>query len=470
MIRKLLNVLVIAAGVGAFPGMMLEIVAKTRITPATTVMMMPRITKTIEIITFRECAAPKAFRPRMTKMAPTKIKMKPMTPMYGSQPMRVPTRMSRTPVFVRSICRRGRPRPVRPLDLAGTGPSELRPGRRKEEPHPAARRARSGVPHAGGGPPSVRPGGTGPVRGRPDAGGSGCPPPSSDLDGPRGLGRRHPHGRAWREGPAGGREVRSGLPVPRRPDGGAALPSHRPRAPPRRRAPARLQLSLLRRLGLLAARRGRPRVFRDVVVDGAHLLGLFLRLLGLDEFHDSLFSEHPVVDAPLPAVVEGRLFPLRRQDAGVLEHVEGVPVLRFQDVVDDPLGITEEIEDVLGHRPGLFLFHARPVDRVLDRPRQVVHGERAGRTPLGFRLDGHGWSRPRPMGIPGYLRVLRRHFPLILTRRTETREGGFGGRHRKKVNPLRLHICRGNGGRSGRRVGSDLEARTGLEGTGGVRG
>ena len=106
MIRKLLNVLVIAAGVGAFPGMMLEIVAKTRITPATTVMMMPRITKTIEIITFRECAAPKAFRPRMTKMAPTKIKMKPMTPMYGSQPMRVPTRMSRTPVFVRSICLR----------------------------------------------------------------------------------------------------------------------------------------------------------------------------------------------------------------------------------------------------------------------------------------------------------------------------------------------------------------------------
>src|SRR5207244_8089225 len=77
-----------------------------RITPATTVMMMPRITKTMEIITFRECAAPKAFRPRMTKMAPTKIKMKPMTPMYGSQPIRVPTRMSRTPVFVRSICLR----------------------------------------------------------------------------------------------------------------------------------------------------------------------------------------------------------------------------------------------------------------------------------------------------------------------------------------------------------------------------
>src|SRR5207249_164339 len=87
------------------------------------------------------------------------------------------------------------------------------------------------------------------------------------------------------------------------------------------------------------------------------------------------------------------------------------------------------------------LFHARPVDRGLDRPRQVVHGERAGRTPLGFRLDGHGWSRPRPMGIPGYLRVLRRHFPLILTRRAETREGGFGGRQRKKVNPLRLYIA-----------------------------
>src|SRR3989440_4714453 len=331
--------------------------------------------------------------------------------------------------------RRGRPWPVRPLDLLGTGAPELRPRRREENPHPAARRVRSGMPHAGGGPPSVRPPGPGPVRLRRDAGRSGCPPPAPDLDGPRGLGRRHPDRRARREGLAGGREVRSGLPVPRRPDGSAALPGHRPRAPPRRRAPARLRLSLLRRLGLLAARRGRPRVFRDVVVNGAHLLGLFLRLLGLDEFHDSLFPEHPVVDAPLPAVVEGRLFPLRRQDAGVLEHVEGVPVLRFQDVVDDPLGIAEEVQDVLGHRPGLFLFHARPVDRVLDRPRQVVHGERAGRTPLGFRLDGHGWSRPRPMGIPGYLRVLRRHFPLILTRPAETREGEFGGETGKRLTP-----------------------------------
>src|SRR5437879_2484495 len=104
MIRKLLKVLVIAAGVGVLPGMMLETVAKTRTIPATTVMMMPRMTKTIDRITFREWDAPKAFRPRMTKMAPTKTKMKPMIPMNGSQPMSVPTRRSRTPVFVRSIC------------------------------------------------------------------------------------------------------------------------------------------------------------------------------------------------------------------------------------------------------------------------------------------------------------------------------------------------------------------------------
>src|SRR5438132_5081876 len=189
------------------------------------------------------------------------------------------------------VGRRGRPWPARPLDLLGTGAPELRPRRREEKPHPAARRVRSGMPYAGGGPPSVRPPGPGPVRLRRDAGRSGCPPPAPDLDGSRGLGRRHPDRRARREGPAGGREVRSGLPVPRRPDGGAALPGHRPRAPPWRRAPARLRLSLLRRLGLLAARRGRPGVFRDVVIDGTHLLGLFLRLLGLDEFHVFLFPE-----------------------------------------------------------------------------------------------------------------------------------------------------------------------------------
>src|SRR2546430_17691699 len=41
------------------------------------------------------------------------------------------------------------------------------------------------------------------------------------------------------------------------------------------------------------------------------------------------------------------------------------------------------------------------------------------------------------------------------------------GGYRKKVNPPRLHICHGNGGRSGRRGGADPEARTGLGGTGG---
>src|SRR6266480_4128515 len=104
MIRNLLNELVIEAEVGELPGMMLETVAKTRTIPATTVMMMPRMTKTIDRITFREWDGPKAFRPRMTKMAPTKTRMKPMIPMNGSQPMSVPMRRSRTPVFVRSIC------------------------------------------------------------------------------------------------------------------------------------------------------------------------------------------------------------------------------------------------------------------------------------------------------------------------------------------------------------------------------
>src|SRR2546428_802341 len=85
---------------------------------------------------------------------------------------------------------------------------------------------------------------------------------------------------------------------------------------------------------------------------------------------------------PLPPVVEGRLLSFRREDAGVLEHVERVPVFRLQDVVDDAFGVAEEVEDVLGHRPGLFLLHPGPVNRVLDRPGEVVDGQRPGRSPL----------------------------------------------------------------------------------------
>src|SRR5207249_11828030 len=144
---------------------------------------------------------------------------------------------------------------------------------------------------------------------------------------------------------------------------------------------------LLRRLRLRLA--GGPEIIRDVVVHGSQLLRLFLCLLGGDELVDPLLPEHPVVDPPFPAVVEGRLLPLRRQDAGVLEHVERVPVLRFEDVVDDPLGIAEEVEDVLGHRPGLLFLHPGPVDRVLDRPSQVVDRERAGGTSFGLCLNRH---------------------------------------------------------------------------------
>src|SRR2546422_2375535 len=62
--------------------------------------------------------------------------------------------------------------------------------------------------------------------------------------------------------------------------------------------------------------------------------------------------------------------------------------------------------------------------------------------------------------------------PFSFDSHAATRDPGrrIWGGNRKKVNPPRLHICHGNGGRSGRRVGPDLEARTGLEGTGGVRG
>src|SRR5206468_11100359 len=145
-------------------------------------------------------------------------------------------------------------------------------------------------------------------------------------------------------------------------------------------------------LGLLLAGRRDPGVLGDLVVHGGGPRELLLRLLGLDELRDPLLPEHPVVDPPLPPVVQGRLLALRREDPGVLEHVEGVPVLRLEDVVDDPLRVAEEVQDVLGHRPGLLLLHARPVDRVLDRAGEVLDGQ-AGDGPLvGLRLNRHGAS------------------------------------------------------------------------------
>src|SRR2546427_191678 len=79
-----------------------------------------------------------------------------------------------------------------------------------------------------------------------------------------------------------------------------------------------------------------------------------------------------------------RAFPFR-DGRMALPHslaVDRVPVFRLEHVVDDPFRVTEEVEDMLGHRPGLFLLHPGPVDRVLDRPREVVDGQRPGRSPL----------------------------------------------------------------------------------------
>src|SRR5438094_170448 len=79
-------------------------------------------------------------------------------------------------------------------------------------------------------------------------------------------------------------------------------------------------------------------------------------------------------------------------------------------------------------------------------------------------------SRARRMGLPGYLRVLRRHCPMILARPHRGRRRAAERTATKVIWGGSPYIPAGNGGRRGRRVGPDLEARTGLEGTGGVRG
>src|SRR2546428_304320 len=127
-------------------------------------------------------------------------------------------------------------------------------------------------------------------------------------------------------------------------------------------------------------REGGPHPFDRAALD--RLAAVPLRL-GCPVAWSAASSRNNLVAVPpLPPVVEGRLLSFRREDAGVLEHVERVPVFRLQDVVDDAFGVAEEVEDVLGHRPGLFLLHPGPVNRVLDRPGEVVDGQRPGRSPL----------------------------------------------------------------------------------------
>src|SRR5438094_3874199 len=79
-------------------------------------------------------------------------------------------------------------------------------------------------------------------------------------------------------------------------------------------------------------------------------------------------------------------------------------------------------------------------------------------------------SRARPMHLPGYLRVLRHHCPLILTGPDRGPPPAADRIATKVIWGGSPYIPAGNGGRRGRRVGPDLEARTGFEGTGGVRG
>src|SRR5947207_5209357 len=78
-------------------------------------------------------------------------------------------------------------------------------------------------------------------------------------------------------------------------------------------------------------------------------------------------------------------------------------------------------------------------------------------------------SRARPMHLPGYLRVLRHHCPLILTGPDRGPPPAADRTATKVIWGGSPYIPAGNGGRRGRRVGPDLEAWPGFAGTGGVR-
>src|SRR5574344_1318208 len=122
-----------------------------------------------------------------------------------------------------------------------------------------------------------------------------------------------------------------------------------------------------------------PDVVGKVSVDGLLLLVV---LHGPDlaghQGLDLVPLEQPVVDPPLPAVVEGGLLPLGSEDARVLQHVEGIAVLGLQDVVDDPVGIAEEVQHMVGELVRLLLHHtAGVVDAVLDGLCEVIHRDDA---------------------------------------------------------------------------------------------
>src|SRR6266571_9048832 len=82
----------------------LEIRLNANTTPSAIAPMMPTKKSTRDRITFRACMAPNAFRPRITRIAPTRIRIPPRRPMIGSHPMRKPTSNRSRPVFVRPIC------------------------------------------------------------------------------------------------------------------------------------------------------------------------------------------------------------------------------------------------------------------------------------------------------------------------------------------------------------------------------
>jgi len=104
-VAPMTNVVKTCPSCAKFPGAAVKM-ARANQTARAITPMTPTKNRTIEITTFRECVAPNALRPKITRMAPINTSNPPMAPTKGKgiHPIADPTSRRSTPIFVRSTC------------------------------------------------------------------------------------------------------------------------------------------------------------------------------------------------------------------------------------------------------------------------------------------------------------------------------------------------------------------------------